>query len=327
VLELIEVVVMRVIVIGATGHIGSYLVPRLVTAGFDVIAVSRQQQNAYLDDSAWQSVRSVCLDRDALEREGRFGEEIAKLDGDIIIDLICFTPDSARALVSAVGNDIHQLLHCGTIWVYGASRLVPTSEEQPRQPLGDYGRDKAAIEAWLLNEARESALPVTVLHPGHIVGPGWTPLNPAGNFNLQVFDDIAAGKEILLPNMGMETLHHVHADDVAQAFVLAIKHRENAIGESFNVVSDAALTLNGYCEALGQWLGKPSNIRHLPLDQWRIEVSLEDYEASIEHLSHGSHCSNAKARKLLSFTPRFSAIEGIQDSLARHFNLPPPVDG
>jgi uncharacterized protein YbjT (DUF2867 family) len=31
----------RVVVIGATGHIGSYLVPRLVPAGHEVIAMSR----------------------------------------------------------------------------------------------------------------------------------------------------------------------------------------------------------------------------------------------------------------------------------------------
>jgi len=316
---------MRIVVIGATGHIGSYLVPRLVEEGFEVIAVSRQQHNPYTRNPAWAAVHSVSLDREALEREGRFGEKIARLKGDIVIDLICFTESSAKALVNAVRDEIHQLLHCGTIWVYGASRQVPTREDQPRQPLGDYGRNKAAIESWLLNEAKESALPVTVLHPGHIVGPGWTPLNPAGNFNPQIFDDIEAGKEILLPNMGMETLHHVHADDVAQAFVLAIKHRESATGESFNIVSDSALTLNGYCEALAQWLGRDSNIRHLPLDQWHAVVSEEDYQASIEHLSHGSHCSNAKARKLLSFAPRFSAIEGIQDSLARNFGLPAPI--
>ena len=31
----------RVVVIGATGHIGSYLVPRLVRGGHEVIAMSR----------------------------------------------------------------------------------------------------------------------------------------------------------------------------------------------------------------------------------------------------------------------------------------------
>ncbi len=59
-------------------------------------------------------------------------------------------------------------------------------------------------------------------HPGHIVGPGWIPINPAGHLNPEVFTRLAHGQEVVLPNLGMETLHHVHADDVAQSFTAAM---------------------------------------------------------------------------------------------------------
>lgn len=36
---------MKVVVIGATGHIGTYLVPMLVKAGYEVIAITRKCQN------------------------------------------------------------------------------------------------------------------------------------------------------------------------------------------------------------------------------------------------------------------------------------------
>jgi len=61
-------------------------------------------------------------------------------------------------------------------------------------------------------------------------------LNPAAHFNPAVFADLANGQEIALP-MGRETVHHVHAADVAQAFMKAIANRWNAVGESFHVVS------------------------------------------------------------------------------------------
>src|SRR4029079_1872423 len=134
-------------------------------------------------------------------------------------------------------------LHCGSIWVHGPSVEVPTSEDQPRRPFGEYGIRKAQIEAYLLDESRRNAFPATILHPGHIVGPGWEPLNPAGHFNVQIFEQLARGDEFALPNHGMETVHHVHADDVAQAFSNAIAHRSAAIGECFHVVSPSALTL------------------------------------------------------------------------------------
>src|SRR5690606_9863752 len=123
----------------------------------------------------------------------------------------------------------------------------------PRKPFGDYGIRKAAIEAYLLDEARRSGFPATILHPGHIVGPGWAPLNPAGHFNVQVFARLARGEELLLPNLGLETVHHVHADDVAQAFMAALENWRYAVGESFHVVSPAALTLRGYAEAMAAW--------------------------------------------------------------------------
>jgi len=50
---------------------------------------------------------------------------------------------------------------------------------------------------------------MTIVHPGHIVGPDWIPINLAGNFNKQTFLDIKKVLEVLLPNLGLETLYHV----------------------------------------------------------------------------------------------------------------------
>ena len=63
---------MRVVVIGGSGHIGSFLVPRLVRAGHEVISVSRGQRSSYLEDPAWSQVQLVTADRDAEERDGTF---------------------------------------------------------------------------------------------------------------------------------------------------------------------------------------------------------------------------------------------------------------
>jgi nucleoside-diphosphate-sugar epimerase len=134
---------------------------------------------------------------------------------------------------------------------------VPVTEEQPRCPISDYGVRKAAVEAYLLDEARRNRFPATVLHPGHLVGTGWMPLSPAANFNPAVFAGLAAGREIALPNLGRETLHHVHADDVAQAFVKAMYNWSVAVGECFHVVSPAAVSMAGYAEAVaGDGSGK-----------------------------------------------------------------------
>ena len=92
----------RVVVIGATGHVGSYLVPRLVRAGYEVVAVSRGERSPYHQAREWQAVERVRADRDAEDAAGTFGARVAGLRPDAVVDLICFTPDSAQQLVDAL---------------------------------------------------------------------------------------------------------------------------------------------------------------------------------------------------------------------------------
>ena len=306
---------MRVVIIGGTGHVGTFLVPRLVEMGHEVICVSRQQRSAYHSHAAWKAVQQLMIDRTATERDGSFGRQIGALRPDIVIDMICFTLDSARQLVEALRGQVRHFLHCGTIWVHGHSVQVPTSESQPRHPFGEYGIQKGAIETYLVAEAQRGGFPATVLHPGHIVGPGWTPLNPAGNFNREVFVRLARGEELVLPNLGMETVHHVHADDVAQAFMQAIYYWSNAIGESFHVVSPAALTLRGYAEAMATWFGQPARLRMLPWEEWQKTVSEEEAQATWDHIAHSPNCSIAKAQTLIQYAPRYSSLQAVQESV------------
>ena len=306
---------MRVVIIGGTGHVGTYLVPRLFNAGHDVVCVSRGQRRAYQNHAAWASVQQVKIDRDEAEDKNQFGQQIHDLKPDVVIDMICFKPESARQLVEALRGQVQHFIHCGTVWVHGPSEQVPTTEDHPRKPLGDYGIKKAAIESYLLKEARETRFPATVLHPGHIVGPGWVPLNPAGNFNPQVFSTISKGKELTLPNIGLETLHHVHADDVAQTFMKAINNWSCAVGESFHVVAEKALTLRGYAQAMYAWFGKESNIRYLAWDQWKETVCQEDAEQTWEHIAHCPNCSTVKAQRLLDYEPRYTSLQAVQESV------------
>jgi nucleoside-diphosphate-sugar epimerase len=306
---------MRVVVIGGTGHIGTYLVPRIVASGHEVLNVSRSQRAPYRDHGAWKQVANIHLDRATEEQAGRFAKQIRELRPDVVIDLICFTLESAQKLVAALHGEVQQFIHCGTIWVHGPSVEVPTREDVPRRPFGDYGVQKAAIEDFLLREARLNGFPAVVLHPGHIVGPGWAPLNPAGHFNPEVFQRLANGEELCLPNLGLETVHHVHADDVAQAFAQSMANRSVAVGESFHVVSAAALTLRGYAEAVAEWFGQMAKLKFLSWDEWRRTVSKEEAEATWDHIAHSPNCSIEKARRLLGYNPRYTSLQGVHESL------------
>ena len=306
---------MRTVVIGGTGHAGSYVVPKLVEAGHEVVSLSRGLRAPYVEHALWGSVETHVVDRDALEQTGEFGKTIAALEPDAVVDLICYTPESARHLVDALRGKVRQFVHCGTIFVAGHGVEVPTRETDPRNPFGDYGVNKAAIEAFLLDEAQRMGFPASVLHPGHIVGEGWVPLNPAGNFNPSVFAQLALGEQVALPHFGLETVHHVHGADVGQAFVLALDNWAVSVGQSFYVVSDAALSLRGYAEAMASWFGKPPNLVFLPWEEWKQTVSDEDASATWEHVARSPHHSIAKAARLLGYQPQHSSLSAVQQAV------------
>ena len=305
----------RVVIIGGSGHVGTYLVPRLVEAGFDVVNVARGQRAPYQSHGAWQAVRTVSVDREAEEKVGTFGRTIRDLKPDIVIDMICFLPESARQLTEALKGHVGHFLHCGTIWTHGPSVAVPTTEMQPRRPFGDYGIRKAEIEAYLLDEARRNGFPATILHPGHIVGPGWNPLNPAGHFDPKVFSMLARGEELALPNLGMETVHHVHADDVAQIFMKAIANWSASVGEAFHAVSPAAVTLRGYAEAVSGWFGRQAKLTFLPWGEWKAAHTAEEAQATWDHIAHSPNCSIGKARRLLGYEPRYTSFEAVYEAV------------
>ena len=305
----------KVVVIGATGHIGTYLVPRLAMAGHQVIAVSRGVARPYQANAVWSHVETLQIDRQAEEAKGNFGTTIANLNADIVIDLICFTRASSDQLADALEHNVSHLIHVGTIWTHGTAAVVPTPESAVKYPFGDYGVQKADIEADLLRRAHRRNFPVSIVHPGHIVGPGWAPLNPAGHFNPAVFSAIAANQTLSLPNFGLETVHHVHADDVAQVILGAMDNHAASMGESFHAVSSGALSLRGYAEAMYRWFGHEPNLDFAPFAQWAADQNPDEAHATREHIARSPNCSIEKGRRLLGYAPRYTSLEAVQEAV------------
>ena len=306
---------MRIVVIGGSGHVGTFLVPRLVRAGHEVINLTRGARSPYIDDEVWSDVEQVAVDRKAEDAAGTFGKRVAALEADVVVDMICFTPDSAAALVKELRGHSGHLIHCGTIWRYGPSVKQPMREDDTSPPIGEYGTQKAAIAELLAAETASGGLITTVLQPGHISGPGWTPIGPLGNLDPGVWYALSAGQEIAVPGLGAELMHHVHADDVAQAFQLAVEHRDAAAGESFNVVAPSALTARGFLAIAAGWFGQTAKIRSVTWAEFRSGTTAEFADASWGHLSRSQYASIEKARTLLGYAPAFEPEAAVLDGI------------
>jgi nucleoside-diphosphate-sugar epimerase len=304
----------RVVVIGATGHIGTYLVPRLVDGGHEVIAVSRGGREPYHPNPQWNAVARVTADRDAEDAAGTFGARIAALAPDVVIDLICFTASSAAHLVEALRPSRPLLVHCGTIWVHGPALRVPLTEDEPRTAYGEYGTGKAEIEAVLHRETLAGGVPAVILHPGHISGPGWPVITPAGNLDPAVWMQLATGQPLALPDRGLGVLHHVHADDVAQAFELALS-RPAAIGASFHVAAGQAMTLRGLAAGVARWFGREPVLDLVGWAEFERRAGAGPAGTTREHTDRSITASIDRARQVLGYAPRYSSLDALHEAL------------
>jgi nucleoside-diphosphate-sugar epimerase len=305
----------RIVVIGGSGHVGTYLLPALVARGHEVVNVSRGSASPYGDHAAWKAVEQVKADRKEEEAEGSFGTRIAGLKADVVVDMIAFELASVQQLVEVVRGRIEHYLFCSSIWVYGHLTNVPAMESDPTNPIDDYGIKKAAIERWLMQQARRDGFPATSFRPGHIVGKGWVPINPQANANPEVFSQIARGEELSLPNLGLEMVHHVHAEDVAHWILCAIENRVASLGEVFNTVSAHALTLRGYAEAMFRWFEQEPRLSYQPFEEWMRCLSESDAHTSWGHVMRSSCVSIEKSQMRLGYHPRFSSLQAIQESV------------
>ena len=188
------------------------------------------------------------------------------------------------------------------------------TEDEPRTGFGEYGVNKAAIEALLHRETLANGVPSAVLHPGHICGPGWPVITPAGNLDADVWRRLAVGQPVALPALGLGVLNHVHADDVAQAFERALV-RPEAIGSSFHVVADQAMTCRGLAEGVAAWFGREAVLDFVEWDEFERRVGADHAAATLDHIDRSITAGIERARSVLGYEPRYSSLEALKESL------------
>lgn len=301
---------MRVIVIGAAGHIGTYLIPMLVDNGYETVAITRKMSQPYEDAPAWHKVKRRLLDRS----EPDFIEQLKEMEPDIIVDLVNFDIEETKKIVEGFGDSkLSHYLYCSSCWAHGMAETIPFNpDDERKEPLDDYGRDKFVSEMYLKEQYRKNKFPATIIMPGQISGAGWTIINPWGNTSMRVFQDIADGKEIALPNFGQEILHHVHGYDVAQLFYKAITHRDQSLGESFDAEAETHITLYGYAKHMYEYFGYEPKIKFLSWDEWcKYEGNAEECDHTYYHIARSGVFSIEKARRLLEYQPKYTCIETI----------------
>ena len=103
---------------------------------------------------------------------------------------------------------------------------------------------------------------------------------------------------------------------MAQAFAQALENPVAATGHAFHVVSERALTLRGYAEAVAAWFGQPARLSFLPWERWSAAQEPTTPRPPGTTSPTARSMSIAKAEGALGYRPRYTSLGAVFEALA-----------
>ncbi len=314
---------MRIVVTGATGNVGSQLLPQLLSAPevTSVVGLARRLPAAPDDRVEWHAVDVAEDDLAPLVR-----------GADVVVHLAfllqpAHDPDemrrvnvqgSRRVFEAVVSEGVPALVHASSLGVYAPGpNTPPVPESHPHTGISTsvYSRHKAEVEALLDDLERD--------HPERRV----VRIRPGVVFQAQAASELARYflgpfvpqslvRRALLPVVpavpGL-ALQAVHAEDVARAFVLAAT---KPVTGAFNVAADPVLDAPTLARLLGaRTVPVPRALARAVVDlTWRLHLQPTD-PGWVDLGTLGPVMDVTRARRDLGWLPRHSAGDALLELL------------
>jgi nucleoside-diphosphate-sugar epimerase len=314
---------MKVLVTGATGFTGSHLARKLYHLGHDVRILVRDKGKV---------LQSKDFDPEIFKGDIRDSNsvELAVKGIDIVYHIAAMYRTAGIAdrvywethvegtkilLKASFKSNVNRFVHCSTVGVHGHIENPPASENYPFNPGDIYQLTKLKGEQAVLRFTKETGLPVVVIRPCAIYGPG--------DMRLLKLFKIASQRIIPILGNGEISYHMVYIDDLIDAFILSAVN-ENANGESIIIGGEECYSLNQLVDLIDSVLNlRPTKI-HLPvLPIYLISALIEKiciplgipapiYRRRVAFFTKSRNFDISKSKKLLGFAPKINLFEGIK---------------
>lgn len=293
---------MRVLVVGASGAIGTRLVPQLIEGGHQVLGTSRSHEHAgrikalgaepiVLDLLDARAVRETVLTAqpDAIVNQAtaladvRFSKD---LDRSFAVTNRLRREGTDALLAAARNAGVHRFVAQS----YASMRYAPVggrvkTEEDPLDPAPVEGMRETAAAMTYLDEAVVAAGGIALRYGGFYGAPNDGLVAPVRKRQFPIVGD------------GGGVSSFVHLDDAAAATALSLEHEGPAV---YNIVDDDPAPVRDWLPVLAQALGaKPP--RRFPV--WLARLFAGQPGVVMGTKSRGA--SNAKAKRELGWTLRY----------------------
>jgi UDP-glucose 4-epimerase len=298
---------MRALVTGGAGFIGSNLVDALLARGDAVTVLDDLSTGrlANLEDARGRGVELVEEDiRDAVavaKLYERVRPEVvfhlaAQVDvrrsvADPVFDARINVEGAINVLEAARGTEVARFVNTSTGGaIYGEGRILPASEDHPVAPEAGYGQSKFAAEGYCELYARLHGLSTVSLRCGNVFGPRQDPLGEAGV--VAIFcGRLLEGRRPTVFGDGRQTRDYVYVGDVVDANLAAAA---TSVGGPINIGRGEPVSVLDLVAALERLEGRdldpefapprPGEVQDIHLDptlaravlEWRARVGLEE---------------------------------------------------
>lgn len=285
----------KILVLGGTGHVGSFLVPMLVKQGHYVY-VGTRGKTGLKSYSSYEKVHFLSVD----SKDRKDLEALKKYDFEVVVDM----PGSAWDVWSVLSDSVEHIVACGSLWMFGKPVIVPTPEvKQGDCPFPTYAERFDKIQ-YMIEHSGEKKAVFTAIMPSNICGPGKVPLDCTLDRSIEAHKSHMAGDKVVLPDGPECIISPCDAEDIAQLFFRAIHNREASAGQIFNVGSKYGVTATRLVEIYSEIYGVNIPIERVSWDKYVNEIS-----PGISwwwHLYAHMAPDISKAQRLLGYEPKYT---------------------
>lgn len=309
----------NVFVTGATGLVGSALTQALLAKGANVTILVRDYVPAspLLNASAPTSINRVAgqlQDQALLERAlGEYEiDTVFHLGAQTLVPVANRNPvgtfssniEGSWCLLEACRRTptINAVVVASSDKAYGASEVLPYTEEMPLNALYPYDVSKACTDLIARSYAKTWELPVAITRCGNFFGPGdlnWNRLVPG------TIRSLLRGEAPIIRSNGKLTRDYIYVEDAVKAYCLtaeALLEKRIQPGEAYNFSgAETPYSVLALVEEI-------TKIMESPLTPHILNQGIDEIP--------DQYLDDTKARQTLGWKPRFGIQEGIRETIA-----------
>ncbi|MGM8213711.1 NAD-dependent 4,6-dehydratase LegB [Virgibacillus sp. W0430] len=307
----------KVLVTGADGFIGSHLTEELVRQGYEVkafIYYNSFNSWGWLDTTPEDIKQSIEVFSGDIRDP--HGVKEAMKDCDVVLHLAALiaipysyhSPDTyvdtnikgtLNVLQAANELGIRKVVHTSTSEVYGTAQYVPIDENHPIQGQSPYSATKIAADELAMSFYRSFETPVGIIRPFNTYGPRQS----ARAVIPTIITQIASGKEKIELGSLSPTRDFNYIKDTVNGFI-SFMESNKSIGETINIGSN-------YEVSIGETVQLISNVLNKKVEIVTSEQRTRPEKSEVERL----WADNKKAKNVLGWKPSFGGKEGFKRGL------------